>query len=894
MPRRGPSRPTGGSSKSSGSAAPEHGEQPVDAAVITVERLSSEQVRASAETMAGAYIGAVEPRPAAESTPVLPPDAPENRYEDRGLIGRGGQGEVRRVYDRHVGRIIAMKVMSFGRLGHRPSHLRFWHEARVTANLDHPAIVPVHDMGHLSDERPYFTMTEVRGTTFESHIARLHRITNPRDLNTALRRLVSALMRASEGVAYAHSRRIVHRDIKPQNLMIGPFGEILVMDWGLALKLDEASVDPTPSWEPPAVDPAVHDSMPSLDPGVSRRGTITGTIAYMAPEQAWGERDEVGPWSDAYALGSVLYQVLSGDPPYTGTKQSALGALRTSPPRPLKSLPASPLRPEPLIQICRAAMARMRGDRLGDAGDFAAELGAWLDDVQRHERADAIVVEADKAWVDAETGVETLRAREAALRAQAARGLSDITTRAPLHRKKPIWALENRAERIARLAAVRTVEWQQTIRSALNEVADHDGANQRLADYYRAQLGHAEELRDEAAAARAEALLRIHDRGDHGEFLKGTATLSLRTDPPANVTLHRYVAKHRRLVLRRIGPMGMTPLVDVHLPPGSYMLVLNARGCQKVRYPVLMGRTGRWTAGPIESEPFTLRLPRHGELGRDDVFVAAGPVIVGGDPHANESLPRQVRWLHSFVAKRHPVTNGDYTAFLEALLAAGEDAAAETRAPKGPRVLGGQRQRSWSVDGGRVRLVTSDGRELDPRTPVTGIDWHDANAYAAWLSQRDKIEPAWRLPAEIEWEKVARGVDGRFLPWGDQFDPARCNVLDSHEGVAGAHPCNDDHAFRADRSPYGVRGLAGNVGDWCADPWSRFGPAPGKWLATAAPGFERSAIAKGGTWMLDKALARSASRSTGPWDALNAALGVRLVRHASVQRDSIVADLLRP
>ncbi|MCA9625128.1 MAG: serine/threonine protein kinase, partial [Myxococcales bacterium] len=186
-------------------------------------------------TASGEYIGAVSSYSeddAAALAPNHPPLEPRLRYQDRGLIGRGGQGEVRRVYDSHIGRVLAMKILSFAKLGQPRAHARFWNEARITANLQHPAIVPVHDMGKLEDGRPFFTMAEVQGRTFTAHIRDLHDLTEPLEQRRALRRIVQSLARACEGLAYAHSRGVMHRDIKPHNLMVGRFGEVQVMDWG--------------------------------------------------------------------------------------------------------------------------------------------------------------------------------------------------------------------------------------------------------------------------------------------------------------------------------------------------------------------------------------------------------------------------------------------------------------------------------------------------------------------------------------------------------------------------------------------------------------------------------------------------------------------------------------
>ncbi|MEQ1507188.1 MAG: serine/threonine-protein kinase, partial [Myxococcota bacterium] len=201
--------------------------------------------------------------PPPEASPTLP-----DRYEDRGLLGIGGMGEVRRVHDRVLGREVALKLVRADLSLRLDVVERFVAEARATAALAHPGIVPVHDHGFTPDGRPYFTMQEVRGETFAAGIRRVH--DEPGRSGLELRRLIDRLERAAEAVGYAHARGVVHRDLKPANLLVGEHGEVRVVDWGL--------FRPDPTWDgPPAVAVA-----------------IAGTPAYMAPEQARGDVEAIG------------------------------------------------------------------------------------------------------------------------------------------------------------------------------------------------------------------------------------------------------------------------------------------------------------------------------------------------------------------------------------------------------------------------------------------------------------------------------------------------------------------------------------------------------------------------------------------------------------------------
>ncbi|MCA9489253.1 MAG: serine/threonine protein kinase, partial [Myxococcales bacterium] len=192
------------------------------------------------------------------------------RYRDLGPIGAGGMGEVRRVHDAELDRVVALKLVRQDLGADGVEQLR--REARTTARLDHPAIVAVHDVGVLDDGRVWFTMREVRGQTLASLLAA--------DDRPRLRRLLDLLAQVGRAVAHAHASGVVHRDLKPDNVMVGPFGEVQVMDWGLGWALD--------------------DGAPSDE--------IAGTPAYMAPEQARGQAGLLGPPTDVYALGAVLYE----------------------------------------------------------------------------------------------------------------------------------------------------------------------------------------------------------------------------------------------------------------------------------------------------------------------------------------------------------------------------------------------------------------------------------------------------------------------------------------------------------------------------------------------------------------------------------------------------------
>lgn len=771
--------------------------------------------------------------------------SPSPRYEDLGSIARGGMGEVRRMRDRAMGRVLAMKLLYPEDADDAEARARFIEEAKLTATLQHPAIVPVHDFGTLADGRPWFTMKEVRGTTLRGVIEALH--AEPPSA-PALRRVVDAYLRACEAVAYAHRRGVIHRDLKPDNIMVGEFGEVLLMDWGLALGARGRTLEPD-----------------------GRHGEIVGTPAYMPPEQGRGELEAMGPASDVYALGAILYEIVSGQPPYAGTSAAVLAQLSSGPPARLGE--RAPGAPEDLIAICERAMARQASARFADARELVDELRSVLDGARRRERAEALVESARELASRA----DALRERARAVRAGARALLARLETFDPAEEKARGWAMEDEAEALEGEAAAIEAAWSQQIHAALHEDAGLPAAHAALADAHAAALQVAERERDAVSAARAEALLRVHDRGRHAALLRGDGALTLHTDPPgAEVLLHRYVERGGRLVAEPLGSLGRTPLAAVPLSRGSYLLRLRAPGRGDVLYPVSLGRGEHWNGvRPGDRAPFPIPLPRLSELAPDDCYVPAGYCAVGGDPAASEALSGRSVWVDGFVMRRYPVTQREYLAFLNDLVARGDHAEAEACCPRVSSSITGDLDVPLFLRDAEGLYRAAPSAVSAERHPAVSMSWHGAARAARWFAQGGE---AWRLPGELEREKAARGVDGRFMPWGDRPEPTWACMVGSRRGPPALAPID---AFATDESPYGVRGLAGNVRDWCLDAWTPDGPATlGDILRVAgpAPGDPALRSIRGGAWMAAPPLCRSAGRFAAEPDDHFAGVGVRLVR----------------
>jgi len=300
------------------------------------------------------------------------------RFTPHELHATGGLGAVFKAHDEELNREVALKKIREQRAHDPQSQARFLREAEVTGQLEHPGIVPVYSLNRSDDGSPFYAMRFIHGETLQAAITRFHTGggSGP-GLNLkggerllAFRGLIRRFIDVCNPIAYAHSRNVLHRDIKPDNIMLGPFGETLVLDWGLTKALAGAaggeSGDPSPS---PGAASGSSDTQP---------GSRIGTLGYMSPEQAAGQHDQLGPASDVYSLGATLYAILTGQRPLAG-EQDANQILKKTQEGDMP--PPSSVRPDiprPLEAICRKAMALRPEDRYPSARSLADDLESWM------------------------------------------------------------------------------------------------------------------------------------------------------------------------------------------------------------------------------------------------------------------------------------------------------------------------------------------------------------------------------------------------------------------------------------------------------------------------------------------------------------------------------------
>lgn len=814
--------------------------------------------RNAAETMVGDERAIPAPPSSTES---LVPNIEAPRYTLRDYLGRGGAGEVVAAFDRKTRRVVALKTLQAPYASDRIVAARFVEEARVTAQLEHPGIVPVYDVGVMPDGEPFYTMRVVKKRSLRDVLDRSDDGTRwPRA------RLLGVFVQIARALAYAHARGVVHRDVKPENVLIGDFGEVYLADWGIAKVMPGSAIEVRG------------------DSGAPARATrAAGTAGYMSPEMILGEWEKVDHRADLFALGVMLYEILSGRTPFDASTltETLKRTCSHEPERPSRTAPDTPL---VLEDLCLALLAKRPEDRPSSAEDVAAEIELYLEGAKEKARRKEEALTLSQRAAEPARRHEELELKRARLRDQAEALLKDVKGWEPRERKRTGWALEDLADKAEREAGLALAEAIDLYTRALGWDPSSPEAHRGLAELYWARARAAEGQRRPAASAYYDALVRDHDDGRYGAILGAGAHVSIDAQPsPARVIAQRIFERERILVPGEPIELGTTPVQRARLEPGSWILTLRRNGYPDVRYPVLLTRGAHHHA--------TVNLYTAEEIGTGFVYVPSGPAIIGGDHDAYDALPRQEVVIADFAVAIYPITMREYCAFLDAV----EEIDSTLALKRAPHDLRGSEGLAVRKEDGKwtpsPQMIEGDARKHFPiehghlwNVPAHLIDWYDAVAYCRWRSGLEGIPL--RLPSEIEWEKAARGVDGRFYPWGDRFDPTFCKMGESRPYTQQPEPVG---TFPTDISIYGVHDLAGNMRQWVGatfggPPWDELAtePEPSSEVERGASG---SRCVRGGIWYGDSKFARSATRSARiPALSRGTGLGFRLAKSLPPRR----------
>ncbi|QDU65439.1 bifunctional serine/threonine-protein kinase/formylglycine-generating enzyme family protein [Engelhardtia mirabilis] len=760
--------------------------------------------------------------------PVLPSSAgtppPRERYEIEGELGRGGMGVVLRVHDGALRRELALKVArpDNGPLGDRRRR-RFLREARITARLAHPGILPVHEI-HVDDTgRAAYSMPVVGGDTLEVILRRVAE----GDPEWSRERVLGVLQRVCEALAHAHERGIVHRDLKPANIMVGAFGETYVVDWGLARSdRDGDSADGTALDWTPALDP-------DAAPGLTSDGDVVGTPAYMAPEQADGRMDDVGPASDTYAVGSMLYELLAGRPPYRGGgAREIVDRVRAGPPQPLERFDPTP--PAELVAICERAMAREPRERY-------ASIGALADDLRAHLEGRVVSAYATGGWAELTKWIQRNRGLAAAL------GTVVLVTLIGL---LVILHLQRQRAREGLLAAdgYRLRGYVAEAQELWPAVPATIPAMEAWLERARVLAGRRDEHRARLARTSGEG------RDELVELLAafdGLAGPQPDSDGGLIADVERRVAFARTLVERTLTPVadGGTTWADVRAavaadPRFDGLDLAPQLGLVPIGPDP---RTGLHEFAHLASGLPPVR-DRSGQLVLEPASSIVLVLIPGGEATMGAWQPSDEHPEGSphVDAAASPSESPVHTVSLEPFLIAKYEL---TRA-------------QWLRITGELPILDWE-RSPDMQLPVCGLTWRMA------MDAAKRIDLT--LPTEAQWEYAARGGNpGRW--WGDGGDtPLAEAEWFGPDGPApvGTHLPN----------PFGLHDTMGNNFEWArerrGDYTDPVEPGDG---ARARPRPSVYRLVRGGSWGIPAHLARVSMRMVDGPDSARAVNGARLAR----------------
>jgi serine/threonine-protein kinase len=745
-----------------------------------------------------------------------------------GELGVGGMGRVIEVQDLRLNRKVAVKSVRMDLPDRNLPGQLLEREAQITGGLEHPNIIPVYDAGREPGVGPYYIMRVQRQPTLQQVLRDLKSGDPEAAREYPMGRLLRLFVQVCRAVDFAHVNRIVHCDLKPANILLGDFGEVLVVDWGFAQRMGET---------PP------------------QRG---GTPGYMAPEQLDPDPTRLDGRADVFALGAMLYELLSLRKAFPlATFETMLQAIqRGEPPVTLGAAPRTlaPGRvPPELDEICLRCLELKPALRYQTARALADDLETFLEGTKEKERRLLHATELTAQGDDLAASYEEMLLSRPERAAELVELRRAIEPWQDSDAKQELWdALDRNA--VLDGLSIRTFQAAvSAYEHALEEVPSHGPARRGLARLFQREAERARERRDSFNRIYFEGLAHQHDDGSLATSLPRDGSIRVECNPPgARVALRALVEQRRRLEPTGDLPPQPAPIQLSPVEPGPYLLEMDVPGGAPVRCPVLI-RPG--VLARVKIELAEARQRTEGE-----VFIPGGPALLGG--HESSLLGPELTEVEvpSFFLSEAPVTFAEYLEFLEALYRAAPERAEELL----PAASDGSLY--WQWDGSdfipaQAALWGESAVEL-LFLPAVGVTYEGALAYAKWRAKKSGLP--YRLPNELEWEKAARGVDGRAYPWGDHFDASFCKMRRSRRGPPLPET---SRAFAADVSPYGVRDMAGGVADWVV-----YGDG------LVAPPDPATVITRGGAWTDEAADCHGGARRVYWTSERSERIGFRLAR----------------
>ncbi len=723
----------------------------------------------------------------------------DKRYRLGRVIGEGGMGVVHEAFDRAIGRLVAIKLLKEPVDVSKEEVYKLIREIQITGQLEHPNIMPIYDIGVLTDSRLFFVMKLIRGKNLKDVIYDESVPASGPKRRHHLRRLLSIFVQICNAVDFAHSKGVIHRDLKPENVMVGDFGEVLVLDWGLA-HIKEFN-------EPfEGIIRNPKDLVRTLSTKKTIDGSIIGTPCYMSPEQAQGLISKIDERTDVFGLGGLLYEMLSGYPPISGSDAfDVITKAATCDIKPPQEVSPYMEIPNELDEICMKALAEDPNDRYQSAHELVEAIERYLEGSVELERKEKEARQHLIAGKEALAKYYKLRTELGRLKAEVSQKEAELKRgQASLAEKERLWIAEDHLKmRALELSRIYT-EALAHLQSAANLAPDPSEARKALSDLFWIKYIEAEkEGREDDAIFFKSMLERYHD-GRYANQLAGEGIVEISGVPKdAEVLMvHMEERKRRLLPVGNMQVLGTGP-ARLTLPRGYYLITIRREGFVDSLYPIFVERMET-----VEIEYDSIPNER---LLDGFVWIPSGYAKIGGEEDGTfGALPAQQVFVDGFCMSKLPVTIAEYIEFLNDVRNSLSEKELVELVPQ-PYGTTGKLYFKRKEDGSFfMPEIDDDGDRWSLNWPVFGITYQNAIAYIRWRSKRDGVE--YRLPSDFEWEKAGRGMDGRLFPWGNQFVRDFCNMRFTK--LEGPSP-SDVGSFPIDCSPYGVLDMAGNMRDWC-------------------------------------------------------------------------------
>lgn len=768
----------------------------------------------------------------------LPENNSLSAYKDLHTIGVGGFGTVYAANEPGLKQKLALKLLRPRYRLRRDRVSAFIREARITAHIAHPNIVPVHRIGVFDDAGVYFSMKRVAGETLRAILKKLRENRPGYRTKFPLPRLLDIFIGACQGVCYAHQNGILHCDLKPENLMVGNFGEVLVMDWGMARCL-------------PGVDKEHSLDLPDNEPPKE----IGGTPVFMAPEHLSLSSNEPTVRSDIYALGCVLYSILTcKTSPFEGAEtleeiQKKVVQEKLLPPR--RCAPEFQTVPRELESICLKAMARNPEKRYGSVESLIDDLRHYRDGLPVDAYASSPVYKFSKFIFRRPLIPATLFLSlliwcgfsfytlfndyiyANSLKINAANTLRQGTQKI-LQVKKSINQLNHGTVNLAQMQSLENAIASDSMDAETNFKTTLDILS-RIPQEYRiprnidliaarifrslaelhTQTGNDQKLHDSAKLLMARWKdIFVHARRNDPKLnmaffhaLSGMGTLQLYCNTPHLPRWH--IEDRNGKPVKDFEPLTSsyeenTYAVKLQLPLGIYFAVLKTPGGKEYKIPL---RSSLTAVNRVD-------LTSPGDIPENMVFIPGGEFF--HTPEISNNFRRR-SYEGAFLIKQTEVTIGEYLEFWKTL--------------KDPRLK--QLYASYcfpSQESMKAEPVWDEkGKLLRPgvslKHPVTGISGYAAEAYCRYLST--KLKRRVTLPTRSQWSKASGGIEGWDYPWGNTYHGGKAVINASRAEIPGS--------YSGDRSVYGVQDLAGNVREFVT-------------VAVKAPSFKGKYAISGGSF----------------------------------------------